>query len=156
MTKKIRVGMIGYKFMGKAHSHAYRDLQMFFPDTLRPVMQVICGRNEAGVEQAADQFGWNEFVTDWRDLVNRDDIDIIDINAPSNAHHEIAIAAAEAGKHLFCEKPLAITLAGAREMLQAAQKAAEQGLTTWSISLSHSLNLAIAFVVGAGEREGHF
>ncbi len=142
MTKKIRVGMIGYKFMGKAHSHAYRDLQMFFPDTLRPVMQVICGRNEAGVEQAADQFGWNEFVTDWRDLVNRDDIDIIDINAPSNAHHEIAIAAAEAGKHLFCEKPLAITLAGAREMLQAAQKAGVKHMVGFNYRFAPAVQLA--------------
>ncbi|MDF2669565.1 MAG: hypothetical protein K0R67_1871 [Paenibacillus sp.] len=142
MKKKIRVGMIGYKFMGKAHSHAYRDLQMFFPDTLRPVMQVICGRNAEGVEQAADQFGWNEAVTDWRDLVNRDDIDVVDINAPSDAHHAIAISAARAGKHLFCEKPLAITLKGAREMLQAAEEAGVKHMVGFNYRFAPAVRLA--------------
>jgi predicted dehydrogenase len=121
--KQVNVGMVGYKFMGKAHSHAYRDLPMFFPKTAKPVMKLICGRDEAGVTQAADQFGWEGYVTDWRELVKRDDIDLIDINAPSDAHKEIALAAAAAGKHIFCEKPLALTLADSREMLDAAESA---------------------------------
>ncbi|ANE45103.1 dehydrogenase [Paenibacillus swuensis] len=123
MAKSIRIGMIGYKFMGKAHSNAYRTLPMFFPGTAKPVMKAICGRDPQGLETAAAQFGWESAETDWRKLVERDDIDLIDINAPSNAHKEIAIAAAKAGKHLFCEKPLALTLADSREMLAAAEEA---------------------------------
>jgi predicted dehydrogenase len=115
--------MIGYKFMGKAHSHAYRDLTMFFPEADAPVMKAICGRDEKAVAQAARQFGWESWETDWRKLVERDDIDVIDINAPSDAHKEIAVAAAQAGKHLFCEKPLALSLEDAREMLDSAEKA---------------------------------
>ncbi|SET17824.1 Gfo/Idh/MocA family protein [Paenibacillus sp. NFR01] len=122
--KQLRVGMIGYKFMGKAHSNAYRSLPMFFPQAaLKPQMTAICGRNEAAVQEAAAQFGWQESVTDWRELVARDDIDLIDINAPSDAHKEIALAAAKAGKHIFCEKPLALSLADSREMLEAAEAA---------------------------------
>ena len=117
MLKSINIGMIGYKFMGKAHSNAYRALPMFFPKSIHPKMKVICGRNEEAVAEAAKQFGWEEYTTDWKDLLNRDDIDLIDINAPSNVHKEIAIEAAKAGKHLYCEKPLAFTLKDSREML---------------------------------------
>ncbi|NRF90378.1 Gfo/Idh/MocA family oxidoreductase [Paenibacillus frigoriresistens] len=120
--ESIRVGMIGYKFMGKAHSNAYRAMPMFFPNAPKPVMKVICGRDEVGVKQAAEQFGWEEYETDWHRLVEREDIDLIDINAPSNAHKEIAIAAARNGKHLFCEKPLALNLVDAREMLAVAEE----------------------------------
>ncbi len=121
--KQVNVGMVGYKFMGKAHSQAYRDVPMFFPDSPKPVMKAICGRDEAGVKQAAEQFGWESYETDWASLIARSDIDLIDINAPSNAHKDIAIAAAKAGKHIFCEKPLALTLADAREMLEAVEAA---------------------------------
>ncbi|PYI53615.1 Gfo/Idh/MocA family protein [Paenibacillus flagellatus] len=139
---QVRVGMIGYKFMGKAHSHAYRDLPMFFPETPRPVMKAICGRNEAGVNQAAKQFGWEEAVTDWRELVRRDDIDLVDINAPSDAHKEIAIEAAKAGKHLFCEKPLALTLADAREMLEAAEAAGVKHMIGFNYRFAPAVRLA--------------
>ncbi len=121
--KEIRVGMVGYKFMGKAHSHAYHDLPMFFPDAAKPVMKVICGRDSHAAAQAAKQFGWEESVSDWRELTKREDIDLIDINAPSNVHKEIALEAAKHGKHIFCEKPLALTLSDAREMLEAAEQA---------------------------------
>ena len=107
---KVRIGMIGYKFMGKAHSNAYRALPMFFPKVTKPEMKAICGRDAQGVEQAREQFGWESAETDWRELVTRDDIDVVDINAPSDAHKEIALAAAAAGKHMFCEKPLALNL----------------------------------------------
>lgn len=107
MSNRLRVGMVGYKFMGKAHSNAYRSLPMFFPSApLQPEMSVICGRNEQGVQEAANQFGWSESVTDWRELVKRDDIDLIDINAPSDAHKEIALEAARQGKHLFVRNHL--------------------------------------------------
>lgn len=120
---QLRVGMIGYKFMGKAHSNAYRSLPMFFPEAVKPEMSVLCGRDGAAVARAADQLGWKESVTDWRELIARDDIDLIDINAPSDVHKEIALEAAKAGKHIFCEKPLALTLEDSREMLQAAEAA---------------------------------
>lgn len=123
VNKKINVGMVGYKFMGKAHSHAYKDVGMFFDLNADVVMKAICGRDEQGVKEAADKFGWESYETDWRKLIARDDIDFIDINAPSDAHKEITLAAIAAGKHVFCEKPLALNLADAREMLEAAEKA---------------------------------
>ena len=121
--KKIRVGMVGYKFMGKAHSHAYKDVGMFFDMDADYVMKAICGRNEQGVREAAARFGWESWETDWRRLVARDDIDMIDINTPNDSHKEIALAAIASGKHVLCEKPLALNLADAREMLEAAEKA---------------------------------
>jgi len=123
VRKKIRVGMVGYKFMGKAHSHAYKDVGMFFDMDADYVMKAICGRNEQGVREAAARFGWESWETDWRRLVARDDIDMIDINTPNDSHKEIALAAIASGKHVLCEKPLALNLADAREMLEAAEKA---------------------------------
>jgi predicted dehydrogenase len=140
--KQLRVGMIGYKFMGKAHSNAYRSLPMFFPEALKPEMVAICGRNVSAVQAAAVQLGWSESVTDWKELVHREDIDLIDINAPSDAHKEIAIAAAKAGKHIFCEKPLALTLADAREMLQAAQEAGVTHMVGFNYRFSPAVRLA--------------
>ncbi|OME95214.1 MULTISPECIES: Gfo/Idh/MocA family protein [Paenibacillus] len=146
--KQLRVGMIGYKFMGKAHSNAYRSLPMFFPEALKPEMVAICGRNVSAVQAAAVQLGWSESVTDWKGLVNREDIDLIDINAPSDAHKEIAIAAAKAGKHIFCEKPLALTLADAREMLQAAQEAGVTHMVGFNYRFSPAVRLAKKLVEG--------
>lgn len=140
--KQLRVGMIGYKFMGKAHSNAYRSLPMFFPKALKPEMVAICGRNASAVQEAADHLGWRESVTDWKQLVNREDIDLIDINAPSDAHKEIALAAAKAGKHIFCEKPLALTLADAREMLQAAEDAGVTHMVGFNYRFSPAVRLA--------------
>jgi predicted dehydrogenase len=120
--RDIRVGMIGYKFMGKAHSHAYRDLSFFFDTDAVPVMQAIAGRDEEGVKKAAHKMGWASYETDWRKLIDRQDIDMIDIVTPNNTHAEIAIAAAEAGKHILCEKPLAMTVEQAQRMLEAVQK----------------------------------
>jgi predicted dehydrogenase len=140
--QQIRVGMIGYKFMGKAHSNAYHTLPMFFPDAVKPEMKAICGRDEAGVSQAAEQFGWESYETDWKKLIERDDIDLIDINAPSNAHKEIAIAAAKAGKHVFCEKPLALTLADSREMLEAAESAGITHMVGFNYRFAPAVQLA--------------
>jgi predicted dehydrogenase len=121
--KQIRIGMVGYKFMGKAHSHAYRDVPFFFDSDGVPVMQAICGRDEGGVKAAAQKLGWASYETDWHKLIERDDIDLIDIGAPNNAHAEIAIAAAQAGKHILCEKPLAMSVEEAKKMLEAVNKA---------------------------------
>ena len=105
--RKINVGLIGYKFMGKAHSHAYLDMPKFFRAKAMPVMKAICGRDERGVKAVAENWGWESYDTSWKNLIKRDDIDLIDISTPNYTHCEIAIAAAEAGKHIFCEKPMA-------------------------------------------------
>lgn len=140
---KLRVGMVGYKFMGKAHSNAYRAMPMFFSEApLQPEMAVICGRDPEGTESARAQFGWQELETDWRKLVQRDDIDIIDINTPSDSHLDIAIAAAQSGKHILCEKPLAITLQDARRMLQAAEEAGVKHMTGFNYRFVPAVRLA--------------
>ena len=121
--KEIRIGLVGYKFMGKAHSHAYRDVSMFFKMKDVPVMKAICGRTENEVAKAAKTYGWQSYETSWKELIKRDDIDLIDIAVPVNLHKDIAIAAAKAGKHILCEKPMALNLNEAREMLEATDKA---------------------------------
>ncbi|MFA4880268.1 MAG: Gfo/Idh/MocA family oxidoreductase [Candidatus Doudnabacteria bacterium] len=121
--KEVNVGLIGYMFMGKAHSHAYHDVAMFFNMDAKPIMKAICGRNEKGVKEASEKFGWESYETDWEKLVRRDDIDLIDICAPTNMHRDIAIAAAKAGKHIICEKPLAMDLEEAQEMWDAVDEA---------------------------------
>ncbi|MFD2612068.1 Gfo/Idh/MocA family protein [Paenibacillus gansuensis] len=115
--------MIGYKFMGKAHTHAYHDVNLFFPETLVPRRMLLCGRDERGVAEAASKLGWERWTTDWKEVVSDPEIDLVDINAPSNVHKEIAIEALRNGKHVLCEKPLAVSLSDAREMLAAAENA---------------------------------
>lgn len=119
----LNIGLVGYKFMGKAHSNAFRKVGMFFEPSMKLSMKAICGRDEAWVKESAEKFGWEDYETSWEDLIKRDDIDAIDITAPSNYHKEIALAAAKAGKHIFCEKPLALNLKDAREMLAAVEEA---------------------------------
>jgi predicted dehydrogenase len=121
--RELRIGMVGYQFMGKAHSHAYRDLTFFFDTPFTPVLKSVAGRNESAVREAAEKLGFESYETDWRRLIERDDIDVIDIVTPNNTHAEIAIAAAEAGKHVLCEKPLAMNLEQAERMLEAVKKA---------------------------------
>jgi predicted dehydrogenase len=120
---QVNVALIGYKFMGKAHSNAFRQVSRFFPGRIGPRMKVICGRDRAACGAAARQFGWEEVETDWRRVIERDDIDVVDIATPGNLHHPMAVAAARAGKHIICEKPLANSLAEARDMLKAVEKA---------------------------------
>lgn len=120
MKRKLNVAMIGHRFMGKAHSNAWRQVSRFFDVPIDPVMKVICGRDEAGVKSAADKYGWLEHSTSWRQVVERKDIDVIDICTPGDLHMPIAVAAAEARKAIFCEKPLANTVAEAERMLVAA------------------------------------
>ena len=119
----LNVAMIGYQFMGRAHSNAWRQVRPFFDVPLDPVMKVVCGRSAEGAAEAADRLGWQESSDNWRDVIARDDIDVIDICTPGDSHAEIAIAAAEAGKVVFCEKPLANNLAEAEQMLAAVQAA---------------------------------
>lgn len=123
MPKTLNVGMVGYKFMGRAHSNAWLKADKFFDLKARPVMKLICGRDKAGVAQAAFRWGWQQFVTDWRDVVNDPTIDIVDINTPNDAHADIAIAAARAGKAVLCEKPLALDVPTATRMAAAVKQA---------------------------------
>lgn len=121
--KKLNVAMIGYAFMGRAHSNAWRQVSHFMNPPFEPVLKVVCGRTEASVKEAAETLGWQEAATDWHEVVNRKDIDIIDVCTPGDSHAEIAIAAAKAGKTVLCEKPLANTVEEARRMVDAVKAA---------------------------------
>ncbi len=124
MAKRtLNVGLIGYQFMGKAHSNAYRQVGRFFDLPADVCMKTICGRNEARVKAAADYFGWEGYSSDWRKVIEDPQIDIIDVSTPGSSHAEIAIAAAEAGKVVLCEKPLANTVEEAKAMMDAVKKA---------------------------------
>jgi predicted dehydrogenase len=118
--KKVNVALIGYKFMGRAHSNAWRQAASFFDAPLEPVLKVICGRGRAELEKVAARFGWQEHSTSWEETVARPDVDVVDICTPGDTHLPIALAAARAGKVIFCEKPLANTVAEAEEILEAA------------------------------------
>ncbi len=127
-VKDLGIGMVGYAFMGAAHSQAWRTAPAFFDLPLTPRLRAVCGRNEDAAGDVARRFGWESVETDWRALLTRDDIDVIDICTPGNTHAEIAIAALEAGKHVLCEKPLANTVEEAEAMAAAAASAAERGV----------------------------
>lgn len=142
MKSVLNIGLIGYKFMGKAHSNAFRKLKMFCEPSLDVCMKTICGREEEWVKSSAEKFGWESFETSWEKLVKRSDIDAVDITAPSNCHKEIAIAAAEEGKHIFCEKPLALSVKDAREMLRAAEKAKVKHQIGFNYRFAPALRLA--------------
>ncbi|MEV6985057.1 Gfo/Idh/MocA family oxidoreductase [Sphaerisporangium sp. NPDC051017] len=122
------VGMVGYAFMGRVHSQAWRSVDAFFDLPVAPVMAVLSGRSEDRTAAAAAQLGWAAVEHDWKELIKRDDVDIVDVCTPGDSHAEIAIAALEAGKHVLCEKPLANTVAEAEAMATAAERAAERGV----------------------------
>ena len=125
---EIGVGLVGYRFMGRAHSNAYRQVGRFFDVDPAPRMRALCGRDEGAVRSAAGALGWESYETDYGRMLERDDIHLVDISSSGDTHHEFAVAALEAGKHVLCEKPLANTLAEAEEMAEAARKAkAEAG-----------------------------
>lgn len=121
--KTMNVAIIGTKFMGKAHSNAWLNAPRFFDMGIRPVLKVAVGTDPAGTQALADTWGWEEWSTDWREVVARPDIDIVDIATPTYLHHEMAVAAANHGKHIFLEKPFSLTVEQAREMLAAAENA---------------------------------
>lgn len=123
MAKELNVGLVGYKFMGKAHANAYLSVAKFFDTKLTPVMKAVCGRDPQAVGEFAQQWGWESVETDWRKLVEREDIDLIDVGSPGHTHAEIAIAAAQAGKHVYCEKPLANNLEDCKKMVAAVRDA---------------------------------
>lgn len=121
--EEIRIAILGHRFMGRAHSNAWLQAPRFFDLPYKPVLQVACGRDTESLQAFADRWGWAEVETDWRKVLERDDIDAIDIALPTHLHAETAIAAAEAGKHIFCEKPFCNSTAEAEAILGAAEKA---------------------------------
>jgi predicted dehydrogenase len=121
--KKLNVGMVGYGFMGRTHSNAFRRVGNFFENEHEPVLKAVCGRTEANTKAFADKWGYESIETDWRKLVDRKDIDVIDIVTPNDSHMEIAVAAAQAGKMIMCEKPLARDTAEGEKMVAAAEGA---------------------------------
>jgi len=124
----LRVAMIGYGFMGAAHSQGWRVAPRFFDLPATPEMTLLVGRNGGSVASAAAKWGWSETANDWREVLDRDDIDVVDIVTPGDSHAEIAIAALAAGKHVLCEKPLANTVEEAEAMAEAAAEAASRGV----------------------------
>jgi predicted dehydrogenase len=139
---EIGVGLVGYKFMGRAHSNAYRQVAHFFDVDPVPRMAAICGRDEAGVREAAENLGWESYETDYRKLIARDDVELVDVVTPGNTHREIVLAALEAGKHVLCEKPLANNLAEAREMVTAARNAGTVNMVCFNYRRAPAVQLA--------------
>jgi predicted dehydrogenase len=123
MAKTLRVGLIGYRFMGRAHSNAWRQAPRFFHLKANVELHTICGRHAAGVQAARAQLGWQKATTDWHEIVESPLIDIVDIVTPNHLHAEMAIAAVKNGKHVLCEKPLALNVKQAEAMVAAANKA---------------------------------
>ncbi|MBL8692747.1 MAG: Gfo/Idh/MocA family oxidoreductase [Planctomycetes bacterium] len=126
-----RVALLGTQFMGRVHSHAFRTVASFFPVD-PPEMAVLCGQDAQRTAAQAAKFGWEEASTDWREVIARKDIDLVDVCTPGDSHAEIAIAALKAGKHVICEKPLANTVAQAKQMAAAAKKAGTVTLTAYN------------------------
>jgi predicted dehydrogenase len=123
VSHDVKVGIVGTKFMGRAHSNAFIDVAHFFDLDLYPVLRAACGRNPSDLEDFARQFGWQTTETSWERLIARDDVDLVDICTSNATHMPIAIAAARAGKHILCEKPIAMNADEARRMLDAAREA---------------------------------
>ncbi|MFC4873211.1 Gfo/Idh/MocA family protein [Negadavirga shengliensis] len=123
MKEELNIGIIGTQFMGKAHSNAYRQVPRFFNIPINLHLHTACGRNKAALDQFAQKFGWDRAETDWEKIMEDETINIVDIAAPNDLHMPIAKAAAKAGKHILCEKPIALNLIEAKEMYQSAQKA---------------------------------
>jgi len=143
MAKKpIRIGLIGYGFMGRAHSNAYLKVGRFFDLPYECVLQAVCARDEAKVRDFAQRWGYASVETDWRKLVQRDDIDLVDICVPNHLHAEISVAAARAGKMILCEKPLAMNAAEGRKMVAAVEKAGVPNMVWYNYRRVPAVTLA--------------
>jgi len=139
---KLRVGMVGYGFMGRTHSNAFKSVGQFFDLPQIPELAVLCARNEERANAFADQWGYGAVETDWRRLIERDDVDLIDIASPNDTHKEIAIAAAEAGKMVMCEKPLGRNSAESRAMVDAVEKAGVANMVWYNYRRVPAVTLA--------------
>ncbi|MBK5294899.1 MAG: Gfo/Idh/MocA family oxidoreductase [Acidobacteriia bacterium] len=140
--KKLNVGLVGYGFMGRTHSNAYRTVNNFFDVGYEPVLKAVSARDGAKAQAFASQWGYESIETDWRKLVARKDIDLIDIASPNDTHAEIAIAAAKAGKMILCEKPLALTSAQAEKMVKAVDKAGVANMVWYNYRRVPAVTLA--------------
>jgi predicted dehydrogenase len=142
-SKPIGVGLLGYAFMGKAHVNGYRTLSyMAWPSPLQPRLVAIAGRDEEAVSTAAERFGFERYVTDWRELVADPDVELFDNSGPNNLHAEPTIAAAEAGKHVFCEKPLGRTADESHEMWQRVARTGVKHMTAFNYRFVPAVRLA--------------
>jgi predicted dehydrogenase len=145
MAKPLNIGMIGYGFMGRAHTNGYKRVSDFFDLEYKPVLKAACARNAENVQAFADKWGYESIETDWRKLIQRDDIDAVDICVPNNLHREIAIACAEAGKMILCEKPLAMNSDEGEEMCQAVEKAGVANIVWYNYrripAVTHAKNI---------------
>lgn len=142
MTKPLNIGMIGYGFMGRAHTNAYCQVNHFFDLPYRPVLKAACARDAAKVQAFANNWGYESIETDWRRLIARPDIDAVDICVPNNLHKEIAIAAAQAGKMILCEKPLAMDAHEGEEMCQAVERAGVANIVWYNYRRVPAVTLA--------------
>ncbi|MGV3774548.1 MAG: Gfo/Idh/MocA family protein [Verrucomicrobiales bacterium] len=142
MKKKLNVALIGYGFMGRTHSNAFRKVRNFFDLDYEPVMKVVCARDEAKLKPFAQKWGWEETECDWRKIIERKDIDLIDIGSPNNTHAEIAIAAARAGKMVMCEKPLSMDAAEGENMVKEIEKAGVANMVWYNYRRVPAVTLA--------------
>ena len=142
----LNIGVVGYGFMGRTHSNAYKRVNDFFDLKYRPTLKAVCGRNEAAAKAFAEKWQYESAETDWRRLIDRKDIDAIDICTPNDTHAEIAVAAAEAGKMVLCEKPLARTLKEALPMVQAVEKAGVANTVWYNYRRVPAVTLAKQFI----------
>jgi predicted dehydrogenase len=149
--KTINIGLIGTGFMGKGHSVAFKKVPMIFnPPPAIPNLAIVADISEELARQAAENFGFDEWVVGWQDLVATESIDVVDITTPNHLHKEIALAAAKAGKHIYCEKPLAVTAADAKEMVEAAEKAGVKTMVGFNY-LKNPATLLAKQMIDSGE-----
>ena len=142
MTKRLNIGMVGYGFMGRAHSNAYHRVNQFFDVAYQPVLRAVSARTKERVDAFANRWGWERVESDWRALVAAPDIDVIDICSPNNTHYEIALAAAAAGKMILCEKPLAMDGTQAREMTRAVEASGKANMVWFNYRRVPAISLA--------------
>jgi predicted dehydrogenase len=142
MAKPLNVGLVGYGFMGRAHSNAYRQVNHFFDLEYRPALKAACARSADKAKAFAEKWGYESVETDWRKLVARKDIDVIDVCTPNNTHAEIALAAAQAGKMVLCEKPLAMNGPEGLKMVEAVEKAGVPNMVWYNYRRVPAVTLA--------------
>jgi len=142
MKKQLNIGILGTGFMGRAHSNAYRQVIPFFDPEYVPVLKVVCDIDKKRADEFAPKWGWQETETDWRKLVKRDDIDVIDVCTPNNTHYDIVMAAAENNKIVLCEKPLAMNSKQAEEMTKAVEKSGKPNMVWFNYRRVPAITLA--------------
>ena len=155
MPRQLNIALLGAGFMGKAHSNAYRQVSRFFDNEVVPNMRVVCASTEGSAKAAAKRLGWAEHSSDWETTIHREDVDLVDICTPGHLHHPMAVAAAKAGKHVWCEKPLGNTLAEAEEMLEAVQRTKVSHAIFHNYRFCPAVRLAKNFVASGDIGEIH-